>query len=308
MKKILLLGGAGMVGNNIINHELYRKWEFVHPNSKELDLTNFNATTEYINKLNPYFIINAAGHVGGIYDNMSHQVDFLITNMDIGRNVVIAAYQSGVKKLLNLGASCMYPKNCINPLKEEMILQGGLEPTNEGYALAKIMTARLCQYINNESSMFQYKTMIPCNVYGRYDNFDNKKSHIVSAIIKKLHYAIVNNESHVEIWGNGKAKRELMYAEDLADAIYYAIDNFNKMPELLNIGTGYDNSVNEIYSIAAKVMNFQGIFTHNLNMPVGMLQKLVSIERQTAWGWKPKTKLYDGIRKTYDYYLQEYKA
>ncbi len=305
--KVLLTGGNGMVGRNILDHPSSAKWDFFSPSSKELDLTNFDATVSYVNKIKPEFIIHAAGYVGGIRANASHPVDFLVNNLDIGRNIIIAAHQAGVKKLLNLGASCMYPRNATNPLTEEMILQGELEPTNEGYALAKIMAARLCQYIHKENSEFQYKTMIPCNIYGRFDKFDPERSHLIPAIIEKLYHAIGNKNLDVEIWGDGKARREFMYADDLADAIFYALSHFGEMPALMNIGVGDDHSINEYYSIVAEVMNFHGVFTHDLDKPVGMLQKLVSVKEQTAWGWKPKTELYEGIQQTYNYYLHEVK-
>jgi len=304
-KRILLTGGNGMVGRNILSHTLSEKWSFFSPSSAELDLTNYDETLSYIDKTKPEIIIHAAGRVGGIQENINNPVDFLVTNLDIGRNVVMAARQSGVRKLLNLGSSCMYPRNITSPLKEEMLLQGELEQTNEGYALAKIMVARLCEYINREDARFQYKTMIPCNIYGRFDKFDPKRSHLIPAIINKLQQAIDNNDKEVEIWGDGKARREFMYADDFADAIIYALENFDSMPSIINIGMGYDYTINDYYLTIAKIMNFHGTFKHNLNKPVGMQQKLVSIERQIDWGWSPKTELEKGAMEAYHYYLNE---
>jgi GDP-L-fucose synthase len=302
--KILLTGGNGMVGRNILAHPLSEKWQIFSPNSVEVDLTNFNSTISYIDKLKPKYIIHAAGRVGGIHANLTNPVDFLVSNLDIGRNVIIAAKQVGVKNLLNLGSSCMYPRNSPNPLKEEMILQGELEPTNEGYALAKIVAARLCEYIQREDSYYRYKTMIPCNIYGCYDKFDPERSHLIPAIINKIYQVNKKKGSKVEIWGDGNARREFMYAGDLADAIFYAISNFDDVPALLNIGVGKDYKINEYYSIAAEIMNYQCGFVHNLEKPVGMHQKLVSIEKQAAWGWSPKIELREGILKTYNYYLE----
>lgn len=304
-KRILLTGGNGMVGRNILSHTLSEKWSFFSPSSAELDLTNYDETLSYIDKTKPEIIIHAAGRVGGIQENINNPVDFLVTNLDIGRNVVMAARQSGVRKLLNLGSSCMYPRNITSPLKEEMLLQGELEQTNEGYALAKIMVARLCEYICREDAMLQYKTMIPCNIYGRFDKFDPKRSHLIPAIINKLQQAIDNNDKEVEIWGDGKARREFMYADDFADAIIYALENFDSMPSIINIGMGYDYTINDYYLTIAKIMNFHGTFKHNLNKPVGMQQKLVSIERQIDWGWSPKTELEKGAMEAYHYYLNE---
>ena len=304
-KRILLTGGNGMVGRNILSHTLSEKWSFFSPSSAELDLTNYDETLSYIDKTKPEIIIHAAGRVGGIQENINNPVDFLVTNLDIGRNVVMAARQSGVRKLLNLGSSCMYPRDMTSPLKEEMLLQGELEQTNEGYALAKIMVARLCEYICREDAMFQYKTMIPCNIYGRFDKFNPKRSHLIPAIINKLQQAIDNNDKEVEIWGDGKARREFMYADDFADAIIYALENFDSMPSIINIGMGYDYTINDYYLTIAKIMNFHGTFKHNLNKPVGMQQKLVSIERQIDWGWSPKTELEKGAKDAYHYYLNE---
>ena len=302
---VLLTGGSGMVGRNILAHSKSSKWNIISPSSMEMDLTSYDSTLNYIKKIRPDIIIHAAGKVGGISANLSYPVDFLVTNLDLGRNIILAAREAGVKKMINLGSSCMYPRNAPNPLSEELILQGELEPTNEGYALAKIIAARLCSYINNEDSKFQYKTMIPCNLYGPYDKFEPGHSHLIPAIIHKTRQAIKNEETEIEIWGDGNARREFMHADDAADAIFYALTNFEEMPFLLNIGVGYDYSVNEFYSTAAEIMNYQGKFIHNLHKPVGMKQKSVSIEKQTEWGWKPKTSLIQGVQSTYDYYLQE---
>ncbi|MDC0151495.1 NAD-dependent epimerase/dehydratase family protein, partial [Paracoccaceae bacterium] len=179
------------------------------------------------------------------------------------------------------------------------------EPTNEGYALAKIIIARLCEYINAENPKFKYKTMIPCNIYGKYDSFDSEKSHLLPAIIQKIHFAKENNFSEVEIWGDGKSRREFMYAGDLADAVVFSLTNFENMPFLLNIGVGYDHSINEYYKMVASILGFNGTFRNNYEKPVGMKRKLVSIKRQESWGWKAKTDLQKGIELTYHYYKRE---
>ena len=271
--KILITGGSGMVGKNVLAILSNLDHELLFPNSTQLDLTNFKETIKYLKKNKPDFIIHSAGYVGGIQANMSHPVDFLVNNLDIGRNIIFASYQVGIKKVLNLGSSCMYPRNAPNPLLEEMILNGKLEPTNEGYALAKIVTARLCEYIHRENSNFQYKTMIPCNIYGYHDNFDPDRSHLIPAIIRKLHQANMMEEKEVEIWGDGNARREFMYANDLANAILYSLNNFDEMPFILNIGIGKDYSIKEYYSIIADIIGFKGKFKHNLEKPVGMPQK-----------------------------------
>lgn len=303
-KKILLTGGSGMVGQNLLEYFGAKHFDVLAPTRRELDLGNFEAVFAYIQKSNPDIVIHAAGKVGGIQANIREPVNFLIENLDIGRNVVLSSYKIGVKHLLNLGSSCMYPKGYAEPLEEEMILDGGLEPTNEGYALAKIVTARLCDYISRQDENYHYKTIIPCNLYGRYDKFSPADSHLIPAIIHKLHEAKKNNDKYVEIWGDGSARREFMYAGDLAEMIFKMIEDFKSLPSYMNIGLGYDCTINQYYEEAAKVIGFKGNFVHDLTKPVGMLRKLVNVNKQTQWGWKHKTDLKEGLKKTYEYYLE----
>lgn len=303
--KVLLTGGGGMVGRNVLEHPALQAWEVCAPRRNELDLCDFAAVQAYIQQQQPNVIIHAAGKVGGIQANMREPVAFLLDNLDMGRNIVWAARQAGIKRLLNLGSSCMYPRNHNEPLREELVLKGELEPTNEGYALAKVMTARLCEYISREEPSYQYKTLIPCNLYGRHDKFDPKHSHLIPAIIHKVHQALQSGQQQVEIWGDGTARREFMYAGDLADAIVRAVVQFDRLPPYLNIGLGYDYTINEYYQAAATVMGYTGTFVHDLSKPVGMARKLVSVEKQQAWGWQPSCDLQAGIAKTCDYYLKE---
>lgn len=302
--RILLTGGGGMVGRNLLEHSDINDFEILAPNSKELDLRNYNAVQSYLQKHKPDMVIHAAGKVGGIHANIREPVSFLMDNLDMGRNIVWASHQSGIKKLINLGSSCMYPRNHSEPLKEEMVLKGELEPTNEGYALAKVVTARLCEYLMREDSAYQYKTLIPCNIYGRFDKFEPEHSHLLPAIIHKIHQAKQTGSDFVEIWGDGIARREFMYAGDLADAILQAINNFDTLPIYMNVGLGYDYSINEYYETAAKIIGYTGNFAHDVSKPVGMARKLVDIEKQSVWGWKAQTDLPKGILKTYQYYLQ----
>ncbi|MGZ5007081.1 MAG: GDP-L-fucose synthase family protein [Methylobacter sp.] len=304
--RILLTGGGGMVGRNLLEHDAIGEFDVLAPRSSELDLRDFEAVQSYMCRHNPDMVIHAAGKVGGIQANMREPVSFLMDNLDMGRNIVWAAHQAGVKQLINLGSSCMYPRNHSEPLSEGMVLKGELEPTNEGYALAKVTTARLCEYIMREDASYQYKTLIPCNLYGRHDKFDPVHSHLVPAIIHKVHQAKQNGQQAVEIWGDGTARREFMYAGDLADAMIRAIKEFDTVPVTMNVGLGYDYTINEYYQAAADVMGYTGEFVHDLGKPVGMARKLVSVERQLAWGWSAKSSLREGIEKTYAYYLKEY--
>jgi GDP-L-fucose synthase len=299
--RILLTGGGGMVGRNLLEYSIDTDIELVAPRSSELNLLDFSAVQNYLHELKPDMVIHAAGKVGGIQANMRQPVAFLMENIDIGRNIVMASYEVGIKQLINLGSSCMYPRNHDEPLDEDLILKGELEPTNEGYALAKITIAKLCEYIMREDTSFQYKTLIPCNLYGRHDKFDPLHSHLIPAIIHKIYQAKQSGQTSVEIWGDGTARREFMYAGDLADALVHAIDQFETTPDLMNIGLGHDYTINEYYEVVADVLGYGGSFTHDLTKPVGMARKLVSTKRQDKWGWKAQHTLREGIAKTYEY-------
>ena len=304
--RILLTGGGGMVGRNLLEHPSISSFEVIAPSSNELDLLDFKTVQNYLCKHEPDMVIHAAGKVGGIQANMREPVSFLMDNLDMGRNIVWAAHQAGVKQLINLGSSCMYPRNHQEPLVEDMVLKGELEPTNEGYALAKVVVARLCEYIMREDSRYQYKTLIPCNLYGRYDKFDPSNSHLIPAIIHKVYQAKLANQSEVEIWGDGTARREFMYAGDLADVIVRAINEFESLPNLMNLGLGHDYTINKYYQAAAEVLGYKGSFTHNLDKPVGMERKLVDVKLQESWSLSAQYTLQEGIKKTYEYYLKEY--
>jgi GDP-L-fucose synthase len=304
MKKILLTGGSGLVGRNIQEHSSADKWEILTPSRKELDLTDLSSVSQWVKNHQPDIIIHAAGLVGGIKANIQDPVKFLDVNVSMGRNIIMVARDCNVTKLINLGSSCMYPKSIHSPLTEEKLMAGKLEPTNEGYALAKLFTTKLCQYISTENSNMQFKTMIPCNIYGKHDNFNLETAHLLPAIIQKIHTAKVNNLNTVSVWGDGSVRREFLYAEDLADAILLAVEDLHKIPNIMNIGFGLDYSVNEYYKTVAEVMNWKGTLVHDLSMPIGMMQKLNGIDRQKKWGWTAQTSLKVGIKKTYQYFLE----
>lgn len=300
--KIFLSGGNGMVGSNIREAMPDADYEILYPDIDELDLLDFKAVDDYFKANSFDFVIHAAGIVGGIHANINNPVKFLVENTDLAKNVILSARNNGVKKMINLGSSCMYPRDAKNPLKEELILKGELEPTNEGYALAKIYAMRLCEYIHRENEEFEYKTLIPCNLFGRYDKFDPKHSHLLPSIIYKILNAKESKSKEVEIWGDGLAKREFMYAGDLADFIWFAVKNFKELPKVMNIGLGYDYTINQYYEAASNVIGYQGAFVHDFSKPVGMNQKLVDISKQEQLGWKPKFTLEEGIKETFNFY------
>lgn len=304
--KLLLTGAHGMVGRNIQEHASASGFDMLTPSRAALDLTDYVATLAYLQAYQPDIVVHAAGKVGGIQANIKAPVEFLLSNLDMGRNIVWGARQAGIRRFINLGSSCMYPRGHNEPLAEDMVLTGELEPTNEGYAIAKVATARLCDYIGREDPAFQYKTLIPCNLYGRFDKFDPKHSHLVPAIIRKMHQAIQSGAREVEVWGDGTARREFMYAGDLAGAVFRAVQQFDSLPQYMNVGLGFDYTINQYYQAVADVMGYRGSFVHDLSKPVGMARKLVNVERQEAWGWKASHSLSEGISHTYNYYLKEY--
>ena len=275
-EKIFLTGGTGMVGSNIREHIASNRYIIFAPTSAELDLTHFDSVDRYLKMHQPDIVVHSAGLVGGI--------------------------QANIKKLLNLASSCMYPRDMEIGLTEDMILKGELEPTNEGYALAKVVATRLCEYMNREDEKWQYKSAIPCNLYGKYDKFDPKHSHMVPAVIRKIYEAKENNISEVEIWGDGLSRREFMYAGDLADFVYYALEHFDEMPQNLNVGLGTDYTINEYYQVIAEVIGYEGTFTHDLTKPMGMKKKMIDNTKLTAFGWQPKTSLKEGIKLTLEYF------
>lgn len=297
-----------MVGKNILNFPNASNHVFISPTKSELNLLDAIAVEERLNIEHPDIVIHAAGKVGGIKANMADPENFLIENIEMGLNVIKAAKHSGIKKLINLGSSCMYPRDAVNPLKEESILKGELEPTNEGYALAKIVSAKLCKYISSNNPDYEYKTVIPCNLYGKYDNYDENNSHMIPGVIRKLSKATIDlkDNKKVSIWGDGKARREFMSATDFADFVYYAIDNFEQMPNFLNVGTGKDFSINEYYQEIADVVGYKGDFSYDLTKPVGMKQKLVDIGLLNQFGWSSKLSLHEGLMEAYSYYKDEY--
>lgn len=303
--KIFLTGGSGMVGRNILENSAANSHEIFSPSSEVLNLLDRDAVKLQLETVKPDIVIHTAGRVGGIHANITNPVDFLTENINIGINVISSAASVGVPNLINLGSSCMYPRTAENPLSEDSILKGELEPTNEGYALAKIVCAKLCEYITSKDSSKNYKTIIPCNLYGRYDKYEPQHSHLIPSVIRKIDDAKNEGKIIVDIWGDGTARREFMFVSDLADLVFYAIDRFKEMPQNLNVGLGQDYSITEYYEAVALVIGFDGRFEYDLSKPVGMKQKLVDVKKLNDFGWHYKTSLIDGISKAYNFYKEE---
>jgi GDP-L-fucose synthase len=300
--KILVTGATGMVGQNLLKSSRAAKHVVYAPPRNELNLSSYENALLFLQSVRPDIILHLAGKVGGIKANASNPLGFLSENLSIGFNLITAAKEAGIKKLLNVGSSCMYPANAQSPLTEDQLLSGVLEQTNEGYALAKIIAQRMCSYINNECNNLNYKTIIPCNIYGPFDKFDEVNAHLVPAIIRKLHSATQKDADIVTIWGDGTARREFIYVGDIVALLWDACDRFESLPELMNVGFGRDYSIADYYEIAASVIGYKGKFSFDLSEPTGMKQKLVCSKNAHKWGWRAKVDLRLGIKETYQFY------
>ena len=304
--KIIVFGGSGLVGSGLVKKLKSTDYIFFNPKRNEVDLFNYGETNKFIKDIKPDLVINCAGKVGGIAVNNDNHFDFFIKNFDIGKNIINSCIENKIDKLINLGSSCMYPTNVKeNQLSEKDILNGPLEMTNEGYALAKISILKLCIFSNKEKNT-NFKTFIPCNLYGPNDNYDLYSSHLIPAIINKVHNAKINKKKEIEIWGSGKPRRELMFSEDLADFIIFAIQNWNRIPDIVNVGMGKDYSVNEYYKKISNILNWKGNFYNDKNKPNGMKNKLMNIDLINKLGWAPKTDLKTGIKITYEFYKKKF--
>lgn len=306
-KKILLTGSTGMVGQNILSHKNADSYKFIAPPRKKLDLLDNFAVDKFLKKENPYFIIHAAGIVGGIHKNLREPIKFLTENVQMGKNLIMSAYKNNIRRIINLSSSCIYPPKAKNPLKENQIMNGKFEKSNEAYAYSKVFNHLLCNYIITTNKQFQYKTLVPCNLFGEYDNFDSDSSHLIASIILKINKAIRNKQKIVKIWGDGMSKREFMFARDFADFIFFSLKNFSKIPNVMNVGIGKDYRIKEYYHIIKKVLNWDGNFIYDLSKPTGQKRKLVNIDIQNKLQWYPKYKIEDSIRITNNFFLKNEK-
>ena len=296
-----------MVGRSLVKN-LKNKYKIFTPSSKELNLDNINKIEKYLRKKKPTHIVHLAGYIGGIGANTSEPVRFLQENILIGINLIKTSHKLKIKNFLNMGSSCIYPVNQKKPNKEEKLLNGKIEKTNESYALAKISCVKMCEYISRNSSM-NYFSLIPCNIYGPFDKYNNTNSHVIGSLIKKIHEAKYKNKKSVEIWGNGKSKRELIYVDDVANAIEKFLSKkilVRNKKYWLNIGTGTDFSITSIAKKIAKEFNYKGKFFYNKQKPNGAKSKLLDVRLSKIMGFEAKVNLNDGLKKTADWYLKNY--
>ncbi len=302
-KKIYIAGQNGMVGSAIWRTLIAKGYtNLIGVSSKELDLKNQQAVTDFITKEQPEVIIDAAAKVGGILANNNFPYQFLMENMQIQNNLLDSAHKLGVEKFIFLGSSCIYPKMAPQPLKEEYLLTDSLEPTNEWYALAKITGVKTCQAIRNQFGK-DYVSLMPTNLYGTHDNFDLNSSHVLPAMMRKFHEAKENNNAPVTLWGSGTPMREFLFVDDMAAAVVLALES--KLPDYLyNVGTGEDITIHALATTIQKIVGHQGEIIWDASKPDGTPRKLMDISKMHQLGWKHQVNLEEGIAKTYNWFLE----
>lgn len=304
--KIFITGHNGMVGSNLILELRKRGYNnLIYQDSKQLDLRSQIKVNKYFKENKPEYVFHLAAKVGGIKANISSPFEFINDNTLISINVINAAKETGVKKFLNLASSCIYPRLCPQPMKEKYLLTGKFEPTNEGYALAKSLSVKMCQIIN-ESFGMKYISVLPPNLYGYNDHFDIEKSHVLTAIIRKVYNSKKSKAKFIELLGTGKARREFMFTSDVVDGMIYLMNKYSG-PEPINLGTGEDIKIYLLAKMIMKKMDFKGEIILNEKYPDGMPRKLLDSTRVFKMGWKPKVTLEKGIDHTIEWFLKNYK-
>ena len=300
--KIYVAGHRGMVGSAIVRNLKDKGYtNLIGKTSKELELMRQNEVEKFFEIEKPNYVFLAAAKVGGIQANNTYPAEFIYNNLMIESNIIHCAYKYGVTKLLFLGSSCIYPKMAPQPIKEEYLLTGSLESTNEAYAIAKIAGIELCKFYRRQYGC-DFISAMPTNLYGVNDNFDLETSHVLPALIRKFHEAKMNGEKEVVMWGTGKPKREFLYVDDLADACVHLMNNYNDETHV-NVGTGEDIEIRELVQIIKEVVGYEGKIVNDVSKPDGTPRKLLDVSLLESTGWKYSTKLTDGITKVYGWYL-----
>jgi GDP-L-fucose synthase len=300
--KIFVAGHRGLVGSAIVRRLKSEGFNNLVLRSRdELDLMDNRAVSEFFQTEKPEYVIDSAAKVGGIKANMTYPAEFLHQNLQIQNNLIWSAKETNVKKFLFLGSSCIYPRECPQPMKEEYFMEGKPEPTNEAYAYAKIAGMKLCEYIYDEFNM-NFTSCMPTNIYGEGDNFNPETSHVIPSLIHRMHEAQLNNTPEVVIWGTGASRREFLHVDDLADAVVWLIDNYNEK-QFLNIGTGEDISIKELAEVIKETVGYEGELVFDATKPDGMPRKLLDVSKLHEAGWHHKINFKDGLQQTYKWYL-----
>ena len=304
--KIYVAGHRGLVGSAIVrNLEAKGYTNIIYRTHEELDLTNQANVQDFFKEEQPEYVILAAAKVGGIHANNTYPADFIYDNLMIQNNVIKAAHDYNVKKLLFLGSTCIYPKMAPQPIREEYLLTGALEETNEAYAVAKIAGLEMCKFFKRQYGD-NFISCMPTNLYGPNDNFDLKSSHVLPALIRKFHEAKVNGSDTVEVWGTGTPLREFIYVDDMADACVFLMENYDG-EQHVNIGTGEEVSIRQLAETVKEVVGFEGELVFNTDMPDGTPRKLTTVDKLHGLGWKHKVSLNEGIRLAYKWFLENCK-
>ena len=308
--KIYIAGHRGLVGS-AIKREFEKKGykNIIFKTHSELDLTNSQAVTEFFEKEKPEWVVQAAAKVGGIQGNSLYPVEFMLENLKIQNNVIENSYKTGVKKLLFLGSSCIYPRITPQPMKEEYLLSDYLEKTNEGYALAKICGIKLCNYYNREYGT-NYMSVMPCNLYGIGDNYHQQNAHVIPMLIRRFHEAKEQGLKEVTVWGTGTPRREFLFADDLAEAVVFLMENKDAkdVGEFINIGSGTDMTIDEIAQLVKETVGFKGELVYDKTKPDGTPLKLMDVSKINVLGWQAKTKLKDGLKIAYQDFLKRFSS
>ena len=302
MPKVYVAGHMGMVGSAIVRRlSKENGLEILTRSRKELDLFNQRSVIDFLRSERPDYVFIAAAKVGGILANDQQRADFIYQNLLLETNLIGGAFEAGIKRLCFLGSSCVYPRLCPQPIKEEYLLTGPLEKTNEPYAVAKIAGIKLCESFNHQYGT-SYTTLMPANLYGPNDNYDLVTGHMLAALLKKAHKAKVAGKDKLDVWGTGTPKRELLYVDDLADACCHVMKN-PPSHSILNVGSGTDHTISEIARFVMKTVGFRGKLEFDASKPDGTPQKLLDVSRMNCEGWKAKTNLFEGLQLTYAKFL-----
>lgn len=303
--RIYIAGHTGLFGTNTVQYLQNLGFSnLIYMSHQEMNLTKQAEVEKFFLNEKPEYVFFMAGLVGGIQSNRDRMAEFTAENAKMVINVIDAAHTVGVKKLIYPGSSCIYPTQSVQPLKEEYLLTNSLEPTNEGYAIAKILGVKLCQYYSRQYGD-NFISFIPANVYGPNDNFDEKENHVVPALIQRIHKAKINNVSQVEIWGSGKPRREFLYIKDAVEACIFLMDQYND-ETVINAGVGKSTTIRELAETIAEVEGFKGNLVFDTSKPDGMLERMLDSSRINALGWKASTSLTEGIKNTYDWFLNNH--
>jgi len=302
--KIYIAGHRGLVGSALVRRLTEPGYmNLIVRTHAELDLTRQTEVEDFFKREHPEYVFLAAAKVGGILANNTYPAEFIYSNIVVQSNVIHSSYLFGVKKVLFLGSSCIYPRDCPQPMKEDYLLSGYLEPTNEPYAIAKIAGIKMCQAYNRQYGA-NFISVMPTNLYGPNDNFDIQNAHVLPALIRKFHEAKVACQKDVVVWGTGSPRREFLYVDDLADACIFLMNNYNNSPEIINIGVGKDISIRELALMVKEIVDYNGEIVFDTSKPDGTPRKLLDVSKLSSLGWQAKTGLREGIKRTYQWYVE----